>query len=187
MATNERRRFTIDDFARMSKAGILRKEDRVELIDGDVLVLPPLTPLHCGIVRRVNYQFQCQPGNTAIVGVHSPVQLNHFTEPLPDVVLLRPRADYYSSRHPGPDDVLLIVEVADLRVTYDRLEKLPRYAEAGIPEVWLVDLEQFVVTQFTEPAGTAYRNERRHARGQTIECQSIAGLQVPADDILGPA
>lgn len=187
MAIFKRRRFTVDDFARMLKAGILAQDDRVELIDGDVLQLPPLTPLHCGITRRVNYQFVCQPGNTAIVGVHSPVQLNQYTEPLPDVVLLRRRADFYSTRHPGPDDVLLIVEVADLRVTYDRLEKLPRYAEAGIPEVWLVDLEQFVVTQFTEPAGTAYRHERRHVRGQTIECRSISGLQVLIEDILGPA
>jgi Uma2 family endonuclease len=183
----ERRRFTVDDFARMLRAGILTEDDRVELIDGEVRQMSPIGPLHTGTVKRLIALFGERLGRAVIVSAQDPVELTDYTEPQTDIALLRPRSDFYTSGHPQPDDVLLVIEVADTSLAYDRAEKLPRYAQAGIAEAWLIDLEQFVVTQFTEPDGAHYRIERSFVRGQAIDGVSIAGLHVLVDDILGPA
>src|SRR5688572_3230119 len=108
------RRFTADEYQRMGETGILSPGDRVELIDGDVLAMTPIVPRHAASVDRANRAFvRSLSGDEAIVRVQSPIRLSLYTEPEPDISLLRPRADFYASAHPGPADVLLVVEVAD--------------------------------------------------------------------------
>src|SRR5262245_4397737 len=114
-----RKRFTADDYQRMGQSGILRREDHVELIDGETIAMTPIGPRHCASVDRANRAFVTKTGEAAIVRVQGSVRLNFYTEPEPDLVLLRPRSDFYASQHPGPADILLIVDVAESSIDYD--------------------------------------------------------------------
>jgi Uma2 family endonuclease len=185
MATQERRWFTVDDYARMLQAGILTEDDRVELIDGEVREMSPIGPLHVSTVMRLVTILVRKVGESAIVSGQNPVVLSDFTEPQPDVAVLRPREDYYAGGIAEADDILLIIEVGDSSVAYDRQEKLPRYAEARVPEVWLVDVKQRSVVQFMAPSACEYQDSRSYIDGQTIECRSIVGLHVAMAEILG--
>lgn len=133
-------RVTVADYHRLSDAGILAPEQPTELIDGEVVTMPAIGHPHAGTVKLLASLLRDAVGAAAILGVQDPVFLNDHSEPLPDLALLRPRADFYRDGHPGPADVLLLIEVADTSLAYDRDVKLPRYARAGIPEAWLVDL-----------------------------------------------
>lgn len=136
-----RRRFTVDEYERMADAGILAEDDRVELVGGEIVEMAPIGPAHAGCVKRLLRLFTALLGDRAMVSVQDPVRLGVDSEPQPDIALLRPRSDFYSTRHPEPADVLLVVEVAMASASYDRLVKLPLYASAGLPQAWLVDLE----------------------------------------------
>ena len=149
-------RFRVEDYHRMGEAGILGLELRTELIDGEVVDMPPIGHPHAGTVNLLAELLRETMGRRTIVAVQTPVWLNDYTEPLPDIALLRPRADYYRNGHPTPDDVLLLIEVAGTSVVYDRDVKLPRYARAGVPEAWLVDLGSQRLTVCRRPVGDAY-------------------------------
>lgn len=181
--TVPRRRFTVAEYARMVSAGILSEDDRVELIDGEVRVMSPVGPLHAAMVDRLNRLLVLLCARAAIVRVQSSVQLNDYTEPQPDFAVLQPRDDFYAQAHPRAADVLLVIEVADTSITYDREEKLPRYALSGIPEVWIVDLNQQVVEQYTQPRNAAYRTKMTLERGDTLSVQSVSGVQLAVDDL----
>ena len=140
-----RRRFTVDEFARMGEAGIFTEDDRVELIDGEILEMTPVGPPHAWIVNRLTELLMTQLGSSAYVSIRNPIRIGRDTEPQPDLVVAR-RSGACARRHPEPRDVLLVVEAADSSLRYDRLEKIPRYGRAGVPETWLVDVT----------AGTAY-------------------------------
>ena len=124
--------FTVADFARMLEAGILAEDDRVELIDGEVRAMTPVGPRHAATVKKINAMISRLADDTIIVGVQDPIQLTDYTEPQPDITVLRHRDDFYINAHPQPSDVLLIVEVSDTSLAYDREEKIPRYAQSGI-------------------------------------------------------
>lgn len=177
--------FTVADFARMAAAGIFADADRVELIDGEVRAMSPIGPRHAAIVKRLNAMLGRQVARTAIIGVQDPIQLTDYTEPQPDIAVLRPREDFYAHAHPLPEDVLLAVEVAESSLEYDRQEKVPRYAQARIPEVWLIDVEQETVTQYTEPDGICYRAERTFHRDHVLFSATMSHLQLAVDDIFG--
>src|SRR5262247_2621397 len=123
-----RRRFTTDDYERMGKAGILRAEDRVELIDGEIVTKMTIGPRHHASVDRANRAFVMKAGESGIVRVQGAVVLNLFNAPEPDLVLLRPRPDFYASRQAAPADILLIVEVSETSIDFDRQVKAPLYA-----------------------------------------------------------
>ena len=135
-----RHRYSVADYYRMGEAGILAPDSREELIDGEIFDVPRPSPLHAATVTRLNAVFQRAVGDEASVGVHLPVRLSEFSEPQPDISLLKCRDDFYSEHHPGPADVLLIVEVADSTLRFDRDTKVPLYAVHGIAEMWLLDL-----------------------------------------------
>jgi hypothetical protein len=116
----ERRRFTADEYQRMGEVGILSADERLELIDGEIATMTPIGPPHAAAVDRASVSFVTTVNRRAIVRVRGSVRLDFLTEPEPDVVLLRPRADFYASAHPGPQDILLIVEIADSSLRYDR-------------------------------------------------------------------
>lgn len=133
-----RRRWSVADFHRMGKTGFLDPEARLELIEGELFEMAPIGSFHAGTVGILNRLFMRTIADTRIVYVQSPIVLGDHSEPQPDLVLLRLRQDYYLSEHPRADDVLLLIEVSDSTIQFDRKTKVPLYARHGIPEVWLV-------------------------------------------------
>jgi Uma2 family endonuclease len=152
-----RHSYTVADFERMGEAGIFAPEDRVELVGGEVVDMAPIGSRHAAIVSLVAERLAEAVGRSAIVRVQSPLIVDDETYVEPDLVVLVRREDYYRADHPRPADVLLIVEVAETSLAYDRDVKLPLYARAGIPQVWLVDVTGTVLTVFGEPAGDRYQ------------------------------
>ncbi len=136
----QRHRLTVTEYHRMGEAGILPHNARVELVEGEIIDMPPIGSLHAGTVDYIADILRLAYSGRAIVRVQNPVLLDLHSEPQPDIALLRPRPDFYRSVHPTPADVLLVVEVADTSFAYDTQIKLPLYARHGIPEVWLADL-----------------------------------------------
>ena len=177
--------FTVADFARMIEAGIFAEDDRVELIDGEVRAMSPIGPRHAAIVKRLNALMSRQVADRAILSVQDPIQLTDYTEPQPDLAVLRLREDFYVQAHPVPADVLVVIEVAETSLEYDREEKVPRYAQVLIPEVWLIDVERETVTQYTHPDGTRYREEHTLQRGQILISATVSDFQLVVDDIFG--
>lgn len=173
-------RFTVEDYYRMAEAGILSAEDRVELIEGEVREMAPIGPLHAGIVNRLAALLHQRMGEE-VIGVQNPVRLDEHNEPQPDVSVLRSREDYYTRSHPSPQDVLLLVEVADRTLDYDPGEKLPLYALAGIPEVWVVDVRQRVIEVCCEPQAAGYAHRGRFAQGERLQSDCV---EARADEIL---
>lgn len=172
-----RRLFTIQDYARMHTSGILAEDDRVELLDGEILLMSPVGPLHSAIVNRLNRLLIQLSGNDAIVSIQNPVLLDDYSEPQPDIALLTPRDDYYDQALPHPDDILLIIEVADSSLGYDRSQKLPRYAAANIPEVWIIDVEQQRIEQYTQPLQGQYMHLTTILRGGSIQATLVPNVQ----------
>jgi Uma2 family endonuclease len=152
-----RHRFTVHDYHRMGEAGILGEDDRVELIDGDIITMAPIGQNHAGTVNALAAALFAAFAGKAIVSVQNPVRLDDGSEPQPDFAVLRLRDDFYrSGEPPGPADVLLLIEVADSSLRFDRAVKVPLYARAGIPEVWIVDLQRRVVEVHRAPQGGKY-------------------------------
>lgn len=152
-----RYRFSVDEYLRMGEAGILTEDDRVELIDGEIVDMPPIGVPHTGAVKRIANELKVQLGRSAIVSVQDPIRIGDFSLPQPDIALLRPRDDYYSTAYPVPSDILLLVEVAESSVRYDREKKLPLYAAAGVCESWLVNIPARTLTIYREPLPDGYR------------------------------
>jgi Uma2 family endonuclease len=144
----------------MAEAGILDVDDRVELIDGEVVEMNPIGSRQAACVARLNRLFSTRVLDQAIVWVQNSVRLSGHSELQPDLALLEPRDDFYAHAHPTPMDVLLLVEVADTSGAYDRGLKLPLYAAAEIPEVWVIDLSESVVESFRSPTSGQYRERR---------------------------
>ncbi len=180
-----RRAFSVADYHRMGEAGILGEDDRVELIDGEVRQMSPIGIPHAAIVKRYTALLSPQVGKTAIVSVQNPIQLNYTSEPQPDLALLRYRDDFYAKTAPKAADVLLIIEVSDSTLIYDRLEKLPRYTLAGVPEVWLTDVTDEAVECYTEPQGDQYATKQTFKRGQRISVQALPIISLSLDNIFG--
>jgi Uma2 family endonuclease len=176
-------RFTVTDYSRMLESGILDEDDRVELIDGEVRCMSPIGSLHVFVVNRLNAILTQQLAERAVVSVQNPLILDDFTEPQPDIVVMRMRDDFYKHALAGPNDVLLIIEVADSSLEYDRDEKIPRYAQMQIPEVWLVDVEAEEVVRYSEPEGQSYRQSPVFETGQELASVAIESLRIPIDDI----
>ena len=180
-----RRHFTVAEYDRMVEAGILAEDDRVELIEGEIIQMSPIGPRHAAHVKRLNTLLIQQVGDAAIVSVQDPIHLAEHSEPEPDIALLRPRADFYAQGHPAPTDVLLVVEVAETSLEYDRDVKVPLYAQALIPEVWLVDLANATIHVYSQPANGAYQAISQATFGDTLVSQALPGLALDIDSILG--
>ncbi len=187
MTTTEtvRRAFNVYEYASMRERGILTETERVELLDGDIRVMSPIGPLHAAVVSKIVKYLTAQLGDTAIVSPQNPVRLNDYSEPQPDLAVLRYRADFYAQAHPTADASLILIEVADSTVAYDRGEKIPRYAAAGIPEVWLLDLPQQMIEQYTVPARGQYTRVQRLFPGDTLTSPTVSGIVLPVGALVG--
>lgn len=180
-----RKRFTIDEYHRMAEVGILSEYDRVELIDGEIVEMSPIGKHHAAIVNRLIAVLTEQVGRRAIVSPQNPLLLSDESEPQPDIALFKFRDDYYAEQLPTPADTLLIIEVADSSLDFDRLVKLPRYARGGVPEVWIVNLAVGVIEVYREPIAGEYREMLQAARGDVLDLPGVAGAQVRVEDVLG--
>lgn len=179
-----RRRFTVAEYHQMAQAGILGEDDRVELIEGEIVEMPPIGDRHAGCVNRLNERFFRTFADVAIVAVQNPVRLDEHNEPQPDLALLHRRADFYASGHPAPPDVFLLVEVADTSAELDRRVKIPLYARNGIPEVWLIDLQQGTLTVYRDPAPDGYRTAHELHRGDSIAPAAFPDRALAVADLL---
>jgi len=178
-----RRRFTVHDYHRMGEAGILHEDDRVELIEGEIVEMAAIGTRHFSCVNRLTRLLVRGVGDDAVVSVQNPVRLNENNEPQPDLAVLRPR-DYAESL-PGPEDVLFLFEVSDTTLSYDRNVKLPLYARARLPEVWVVDLAGEAIERHAEPSGEAYRRVEKARSTQTLAPAALPGLVLGVGAVLG--
>jgi Uma2 family endonuclease len=176
--------FTVYDYYKMADAGILREGDRVELIRGEVIQMSPINPPHNGTIHRANQYLVRVLGDRAIVGVQGAVRLDDYDEPQPDIYLLRPRDDFYTARHAGPDDILLIIEVADSSIEYDKTVKLALYAERGVPEYWISDLQSDCIIVYSDAEGSTYRTVRLVHRGEQLTPRLLPDCTIPAEALL---
>src|ERR1700758_654902 len=168
----ERRYFNVTEYNLMGERGILSEDDRVELIEGEILKMSPIGSRHAACVDRLNLLLVRLASQRAIIRVQNPIQLSDYSEPQPDVALLKPRNDFYAEGHPLPADVLLGVEVADTSLESDKYVKLPLYARADIAEVWIVNLLENIVEVYTDPVGDLYKQIRTAKRGESLTLQS---------------
>ena len=159
ISTPTRRRFTVDEYCAMAEAGILTEEERVELLDGEILVMPPIGPPHEDGTTRLSSELIQRLYGRAWVRVQNSVRLNDYGLPEPDIAIVRLRDDYHRNR-PTPADVLLVIEIADCSLRYNRELKLPRYAAAGILEVWIANVSARQVEAFHDPVDGVYQSSR---------------------------
>ena len=178
----ERRAFSAGEYHAMAKAGILTKDDRVELLDGEIIVKEPIGSGHASCVMRLSRMLSEAVGKRAIVSVQGPVRLDEASEPEPDLMLLKRRDDFYAAAHPTPADVLLLIEVSDATVAFDKSVKLPLYARAAIPEVWIVNLPDRVVEVYSSPRGQEHTESRSIGMDGALNpaCFEDVSLQVGA-------
>lgn len=180
-----RRRFTVDEYERMAEAGILGKDDRVELVEGEIVEMAPIGPPHGGSVNRLTHRFTSLLRDRVIVSMQNPVRLGTFSEPQPDLTLLRPRPDFYEKSHPEPDDVLLLVEVASSTVSYDRSIKLPLYAKWGVVQVWLVNLDVSVIEVYRWHEDGTYGEPEIVRDTDRVIIDAFPDVVITAVDVLG--
>ncbi len=180
-----RHRFTTDEYHKMGETGIFREDDRVELVEGEIVEMTPIGWRHAETVTTLNMLLAQHSAGHYDVSVQNPVVLGTRDEPQPDLALLR--ADRDRARLPHPEDVLLVVEVAETSLSYDREIKLPLYARAGVPEAWLVDLRNGVIEVHTEPAREGYKAARKFSRTETVASVTVPQVSIDVGRVLGVA
>ncbi len=176
-----RRLFTVDEYHRMAEAGIFTEDDRVELIGGEIVEMTPIGTRHASAVARLAELLMDGLRDRAFLWPQNPAILDDLSEPQPDICLLRRRDDAYATAHPRPDDLLLVIEVSDSSLAFDRDVKIPRYALTGVAEVWIVDLTSDRVVSYTEPGPRGYATVTTFERGEHIQ---FSGVSLAVDDII---
>jgi Uma2 family endonuclease len=172
------------EYERMIEGGVFDEGARLELIEGEIIEMSPIGKRHAACVGRLNEIFSRLASDNAIVWVQNPIQLDDYSEPQPDIALLLRRADFYADALPTPADVLLVVEVADTSVEYDRKLKLPIYARSGIPEVWIVNLPDELIETYARPSGDGYEVASQRVRGEEVASSTLPTLIVKVDDVI---
>ena len=182
----KRRRFTIEEYHRMGEAGILRDDERVELIEGEIVEMGPIGRVHAGTVDRIANVFSRRLGERAIVRVQNPVVfIDLLSEPQPDVTLLIPRRDFYTGGHPEHGDIFLVVEVMDSSVAFDHRVKLPLYARAGVAEVWLANVNTRRIEGYRGPRSGGYAESRIFEGEDQLSIQAFAEVTFTVRELLG--
>lgn len=180
------RRFNVDQIYAMLAAGVLTEDDRVELIEGELLDMNPIGSRHSACVNRLVRLFDRQLQDKIVVSIQNPIRLDSENEPQPDVTVLHPRDDFYESAHPNPADVYLIVEVADTTLRFDRQVKSRLYARFGIPEYWVADVEARTLEIFRKPAADGYGQfVKMEKPDEEISPMEFVELKIRLKDIVG--
>lgn len=177
-------RFTVEEWDRLGQLGFFGEDDRVELVDGEIVDMTPIGDRHAACVIRLTRLFSAQVGDDALVSVQGPVRLSEHSEPQPDLALLRFRDDDYASAKPTSSDVLLVVEVADTSLRYDRDRKASLYGRSGIPECWVVDLTSDQVLVFTQPSPDGYQTSVVSRPGEMLVPQLLPAVTMATSAVL---
>ena len=180
----EQRRFGVDEYHAMAETGILGADERVELLEGVIVPMSPIGERHAGCVMELSQLLYEGARRRDNVSVQGPLRIDERTELQPDLMLLRWRDDFYRSRHPVPADLLLPIEVSATTVSFDRTEKCPLYARAGISEVWLVNLPERCVEVYTQPRGSRYGTKRIASSGMDLVPSALADIALPVSQVL---
>ena len=184
-AQPNRYRFSVDEYYKMAEAGILSEDIRVELIDGEIVEMAAIGVRHALCVDNLNLLLNQFLTAKVRVRVQNPIRLDVNTEVQPDVTLLKLRDYSKDQQHPGSNDVLLVIEVSDTTLLWDRRTKVPLYARAGIAEVWIVNLQQDRVEVYSQPEAGTYKTVRRVRGGQRLAVPGFPDTQIKVDDVLG--
>ena len=178
-----RHQFAVKQFHQMAESGILSENDRLELIRGEMIDMSPIGRRHAGCVNRlVNLLIQLL-GKQIVLAPQNPVELDETSEPQPDIALLKPRPDFYRNSHPQPEDIFLLIEVADTTVKYDREVKIPLYAEVNIPEVWLLDVNQEVVEVYRNPLQGVYQDVQKLVKNQILSTLAFPDVHINVSEV----
>jgi Uma2 family endonuclease len=178
----KQRLITVEVYHKMIEAGILGPDDRVELIEGKIIEMAPVGSKHAAYVKKINTLLGDLLGAKVIIGVQDPIAIQNYSEPEPDVSVLRPREDYYATRHPQPEDVFLVIEVADTSLDFDQEVKLSMYARAGISEYWIVNIQEQEIEAYHTPIGDNYKYREIIKPADHVLFHAFE-LSIPADDI----
>jgi Uma2 family endonuclease len=178
-----RLRFTVDDYYKMIELGMLENYEKAEIIEGELIKKMTVGNRHASIVDFLTKIFVRNVSDNILVRIQNPIRLSDFNEPEPDLVL-SDLTKYDGKRHPRPKEILLVIEVSDSTLKYDRDKKLPLYAEAEIPEVWIVNLTNEIIEVHSKPNVGLYQFVKIYKRGETVEPESIPNLSLDVDDVL---
>ena len=178
-----RHRFTTKEYYQMIEAGILTEQDRVELIEGEIVEMSPVGFRHAAMVKRLIKVLSPHIDDNVILGVQDPIHLPNNSEPEPDVVLVRARDDFYDQGHPEPEDILLVIEVSESSFGYDFDVKIPLYGQVGIPEAWIVNLQDDELLVYTQPSEIGYKQQLRLRKGDEVSPPALP-IPLPVADIL---
>ena len=176
---------TVSEYERMGENGVFPPDARVELIEGEIIEMSPIGSRHAACVNLLSRILNQHVGEDAIVSTQNPIRLNDLSEPQPDVAILKFRKDYYGEGHPGPADILLVIEVSDTTGHFDRHVKMPLYARAGIPEALLFNLPDDRLEHFSRPEMGEYQVSQILSRGDRFESTNVPGLTLDVEMILG--
>ena len=180
-----RKWFTVDDYYRMGETGILGENDRTELIEGEIIEMSPIGDPHMLSVNRATMIFARGIGAKAVASVQNPAFMDQFNLPQPDVVLIRPREDFYGGGKPYPEDVVLLIEISDSSLRFDRKVKVPIYARSGIREVWIVDLQNSAIHVHREPKDKGYLSVETKGRDEVVSPQAFPDFAIKVSELLG--
>ncbi len=178
-------RFTREQYHEMARSGILHEDDRVELLEGKIFVMSPIGKKHAFVVRRLINLLASRLAGRALVDAQNPLALGEDGEPEPDLMILKPHPSDYADRIPEPDDVLLLIEVADTSVDADKEVKIPLYAKYGVREVWLIDLSEDFVEVYSNPTESSYRNTQQFLPGAKLTVGRFADIVINVGFLFG--
>ena len=185
LADVSKKLFTVDEYYRMADAGIFTEDDRVELIEGEIIQMSAIGHRHMVCVNRANDLLTSALKGKAVVSIQNPLRLNQYNEPQPDIVVFKWRADYYASKPYTPEDTLFVIEVSDTTLRYDTKIKLPIYAANGISELWIENLKEDVLLVCRHPAKKTYKTQLTLRRGDSISPLTFPGTSFKVEDLLG--
>ncbi len=178
-----RQLFTVDDYYKMAETGILDSDDRVELLDGEILKMSPAGSYHSGCINTLAQHFFLNLQNLATVSIQNPVRLDAYSAPEPDVALLHYRDDHYKASLPIPEEIHLLVEVADSSLDKDLYVKIPLYAKALVPEAWIIDLSSRTVHVFRDPSDGEYQSRAIYSENDRLAPVSFPDIHLPVNTL----
>ena len=180
----ERYAFTVADYHQLIASGHFKRNDRIELINGELTIMPPIGPEHSFHTTRLTNTLPLKLPSGVLLRMNEPITLGNHSEPQPDAAMVRARPDGYRSAHPGPEDVLLVIEVADTSAAFDIQVKAKLYGKVGIPEYWVIDLQEGCLRVFTEPSARGFKHLQVLERGDTVQSNSIASLTLMVKELM---
>lgn len=172
------KKFTVDDYEKMIQTGILTISDKVELIEGEIIQMSPIGLKHAATVIRLTNLLPSLFGNNVLISVQNSVQLNEYSQPEPDVVLLRNRSDFYETKRPTSEDILLLIEVSDSSLKYDQEIKIPLYANSNVQEVWLINLNNDTVETYRYPQTSFYQQKQIFTKNNQASCLAFPQINI---------